>query len=183
MSHKTVLAIAAALTAFVLVVGGAVVGGVAYSRQTATANSTVDVNALVLEREAQYRALIDQANAQLADAYRSNSQSLTSQDAMLQTTTEQISTWITPEEAMSAAVISIPGAQVLQFPELVDFQGTVAYEVHLDSGTVYINASNGALIYDGTSQQSVANNQPTVTRSRQYHDDDFGEEYEHGGDD
>jgi hypothetical protein len=192
MSQKTALWIAAALTAFVLVVGGAVAGRVSQTQQAANATSTADVAALMLQRDAQYQALIEQANAQLAEAYNSNVvQAAPTQEPVVQATAEPTPDLITPQEAMSAAVLSVPGAKILRTPELVNFQGTVAYEVRLDKGVVYIDASNGALLYDGTAQQTMASNQPSTSATDPGqsnpptgdHDDDHGDDHESGDDD
>jgi uncharacterized membrane protein YkoI len=185
MSQKTALWIAAALTAFVLMVGGAVAGRISQSQQAASATSTstistADAQALILQREAEYKALIDQANAQLAEAY-SSQPAPAPQVAAAQPAAVPTPAYITLQEAMSAAVISVPGATVLRQPELVDFQGTVAYEVRLDKGVVYIDAGNGALLYDGTPKQSVASNQSPAPEPRHGDDDDHDDD--HGGDD
>ncbi|MFZ6030812.1 MAG: PepSY domain-containing protein [Chloroflexota bacterium] len=174
MSQKTALWVAAALTAFILVLGGAVAGRANQAQQAAGAIPTVDIETLILQREAKYKALLDQANAQLAEAYNS-AQTTAAQQVAAQPATVPTPGWISAEEAMSAAVISVPGAKVLRQPELVDFQGTVAYEVRLDKGTVYIDASNGALLYDGTARQSVASSQSPASETRHGDGDDHDE--------
>ena len=40
---------------------------------------------------------------------------------------------ITPDKAASVALSDVPGATLQKTPELVDFEGTVAYEVLLDN--------------------------------------------------
>jgi uncharacterized membrane protein YkoI len=186
MSQKTVLWIAAALTAFVLVVGGALAGRIRQAPRAANATATANVEAVILQREAEYQALIKQANDQLAEAYK-NPPPAVPQEPGAQPAATPTPEWITPKEAMSAAVISVPGAKILRQPELIDFQGTVAYEVRLDRGVVYIDASNGALLYNGTVQQEMANNQspapdPSLGNGHDDdHDDDHGNE--HGSDD
>lgn len=186
MSQKTTLWIAAALTAFVLVIGGAVAGRVSQAQQTTNATSTADVAALMVQREAEYQALLKQANDQLTQAY--NNQPATSSQVLAnQTTPTSSPERITAQQAMSAAVIAVPGAKVLQQPELVNFQGTVAYEVRLDQGSVYINASNGAILYNGATQQVMASNQSPAPESGHSddgdgdHDDDHDDD--HGDDD
>jgi len=40
-----------------------------------------------------------------------------------------------------------PGALALALPDLVDFQGNIAYEVRLDLGLVYVDANSGQILY------------------------------------
>lgn len=49
-------------------------------------------------------------------------------------------------EAAQIAQKLAPTAKVLGTPELVNFQGTVAYEVVLDQGKVYVDANNGNVL-------------------------------------
>ena len=58
---------------------------------------------------------------------------------------------VSAEQAGSIALGTVGGATLLQEPRLVSFQGTVAYEVELDQGTVLVDASSGQVLYDGTS--------------------------------
>jgi len=180
MTQKTTLWIAAALTAFVLFIGGAVAGIINQPQQTAQASATADLEALLVQREAEYKALIDQANTQLAEAYR-NQQTVSMPETMDQSTFVPPTDWITTEQAMSAAVINVPGARILRLPEMVDFQGTVAYEVSLDKGMVYIDASNGTLLYNAATEQATMNSQPQGSNSYQDddHDDNHDDEDDH----
>lgn len=56
---------------------------------------------------------------------------------------------ISPDAAAGIALGAAPGATLTRAPELVSFQGMVAYEVVLDRGTVYVDANNGQLLYNG----------------------------------
>jgi uncharacterized membrane protein YkoI len=56
---------------------------------------------------------------------------------------------ISSDMAATIALNAVPGATLTQQPELVDFQGTVAYEVVLDRGNVYVDASSGQILYNG----------------------------------
>jgi len=179
MNQKFVLTLAASLTAFVLVMGGAIAGKLAAPAAPAAAAATVpiptDVQNLYAEREAEYQARLDEANQALAEAYAQQDsananaapveEQSQSQDPAIPGVT------LTPQEAMSAAIITVPGAQILRIPELVNFQGIVAYEVKLDLGTVYIDASNGAALYNGAVQPQAP------AKAYKEHDDD----HENGG--
>lgn len=55
--------------------------------------------------------------------------------------------------AMDSALAAIqavnPAAKLLQSPDMVMYENTVAYEFIFDMGTVYVTATDGALLYDG----------------------------------
>src|SRR5581483_4051927 len=55
---------------------------------------------------------------------------------------------ITPDMAAAIALNVVPGGQLTRPPELVDFQGTVAYEVMLAQGAVYVDANTGQVLYN-----------------------------------
>src|SRR5436309_3117530 len=56
---------------------------------------------------------------------------------------------ISADQAVGVALSSAPGASLAQQPRLVNFQGYAAYEVRLDKGYVYIDATSGHLLYNG----------------------------------
>lgn len=56
---------------------------------------------------------------------------------------------ITAKEAAAFALRAAPGAALIGTPELVDFQGKVAYEVVLSLGKVYIEPNLGDVLYNG----------------------------------
>ncbi len=49
-----------------------------------------------------------------------------------------------------------PAAVLLQQPEMVMYENNVAYEFVFDMGTVYVTASDGALLYDGIAMNARA---------------------------
>ncbi|MFD3164999.1 PepSY domain-containing protein [Herpetosiphon sp. NSE202] len=53
---------------------------------------------------------------------------------------------ISAEQASQLALAAAPGASLLATPELVNYAGTAAYEVRLDRGLVYIDATTGAVL-------------------------------------
>jgi hypothetical protein len=65
------------------------------------------------------------------------------------------------------------GAILTGAPDLVSFQGVVAYEVLLDRGTVYVEANSGQILYNGA---AVA----VTSGGGEHHE---GSEHEGGGDD
>jgi uncharacterized membrane protein YkoI len=58
--------------------------------------------------------------------------------------------------AQIAAQTAASGAVLSGNAELVNFQGTVAYEVVFDSGKIYVDASTGAVLYNGTVSSAPA---------------------------
>lgn len=63
---------------------------------------------------------------------------------------------ISADNAGAIALAAEPGTQLMATPELVDFQGTVAYEVVLDAGKVYVDANTGQILYDGVAANKMA---------------------------
>jgi hypothetical protein len=55
---------------------------------------------------------------------------------------------ITSDDAANIALSSVPGSSLMQQPRLVNFNGTVAYEVQLNLGYVYVDAQSGQVIYN-----------------------------------
>jgi len=53
------------------------------------------------------------------------------------------------DQAAQIAANLVPNAQLVRTPELVDLQGTVAYEVVLKQGVAYIDANTGAVLFNG----------------------------------
>jgi uncharacterized membrane protein YkoI len=147
MNQKYTLTLAAAITAFILVVGGGIANGLAHPAvATYSVPPVGDIQALYVQREAAYQAQIDKANKALAEAY---AQQGTGSTANLSKSASMSDVALTPQDAMSTAIIAAPGATVLSMPELVNYQGVVAYEVKLNLGVVYIDASNGTMLYNG----------------------------------
>ncbi len=161
MNQRTALTLAAALTAFVLVVLGSLVFRLTQSSSATTVSSTAtvstattasnpDVQAIMQQRETAYQQALEQANQQLQDAYaREHNLNQQPQTQLGAATTNGFA--ISGEQASSNALNLLTGAALLKAPELVSFQGTPAYEVTLDKGTVYIDANNGQVLYSDTS--------------------------------
>lgn len=55
---------------------------------------------------------------------------------------------ISVDQAAESARLANPGAQITRTPELVNFRGTLAYEVMLDRGPAYVHAATGRVIYN-----------------------------------
>nr|WP_290670511.1 PepSY domain-containing protein [Ardenticatena sp.] len=74
---------------------------------------------------------------------------------------------VTAAQAAGIAQSVANGAALTGQPELVLFEGTPAYEVPFDRGMIYVDATTGAVLYNGTTP-------PPAVRD----DDDDDEEYE-----
>jgi hypothetical protein len=174
MTQKTALILSVVLTAFLLVTGGAVIARVsqpeaapvaapvAAAAPTAAVASdvTAQVQELVAQREAQYRQLIDQANQRLTDMNKQLAAVQAAQPAAparvsapaapapAQPAAPQIA--LSPDAARNIAIQASNFATMIRTPELVRFEGKVAYEVGFTRGAVYVDATTGAVLFNGT---------------------------------
>ena len=79
---------------------------------------------------------------------------------------------LTAEQATALAKQDAPNAILQATPELINYNGTAAYEVLLDSGTTYIDANLGAVLNPVAS--SVVSSD---YRAEGYDDDDHDDDY------
>jgi uncharacterized membrane protein YkoI len=186
MSQRHALMLAAALTAFVLVLIGGVAAGItqpwAANAAAPAASNTPDptVQAL-LARDAQYRQLIEQANQRLQQAYAQPQQPAEQQPAAQQPAAPQPSYPVSAEQAAGIAQQAAPGARLTRGAELVSFQGTVAYEVLFDLGAVYVDATSGAVVYNGATVTASA--PPFFGGEHEDHDNHESHDNHEGGED
>ncbi len=155
MSQKTMIALATSLTAFVLVIAGGVFARL--SSASAAPEPAAAVSAAVSDlwnqREAAYQSLIDQANQRLLAAEQSSTATAT---GATEGASQAFTANLTPAQAATLALMAAPGANVAAQPELVAFQGIPAYEVSTTFGMVYIDATTGSVLYNGTAQMTAA---------------------------
>jgi len=197
------------LGAFILVILGAVVGqtiqaaraGIPASppvEATPTPAADPQLEALLREREQAYRQLIAEANARLEQAYQ-QLQELSAQRAAASSEASQASgapaepqASISPARAIWIAMNAAPGSALMKEPELVLFQGALAYEVVLDQGTLYIDANTGRILYNGippviqvVQPQPVVQAQPSPKKgedkSAKEHEREHGKEHDKKG--
>jgi hypothetical protein len=85
-----------------------------------------------------------------------------------------------------------PNANLLRDPELVMYENTVAYEYVFDMGTIYVQASDGAIVYNGIAVMLEAQRQADAAaaaaaaqppRADSDDDDDHDEDHEDHDDD
>jgi hypothetical protein len=162
----------------------------------------IDLNAqmqeLIQQREAQYRLLIDQANQRLAamnqelsaaPAVVTSAQSAAPAPAAAPAVSTapaspsgpQIS--LSAEAARNIAIQAANFATMIRTPELVRFEGQVAYEVGFTRGVVYVDANSGAVLFNGT-QGHGGSSQPAAPSDQHEGEHEHEEEHEteHGED-
>jgi uncharacterized membrane protein YkoI len=170
MNQKYILILAAGITAFVLVIGGAIIGRAAGQPETVVTLTpdAAEIQNLYAQREAEYQARLEEANAALTAAY---AQQTATANSASQTAAQTVPATISPQDALRVVATLAPRAKLLSLPELVNYQGMAAYEVRLDVGTIYVDANTGTVLYDGTAQTQ------TTTQTRSFREDE-GHEWE-----
>jgi uncharacterized membrane protein YkoI len=185
MKQRLPLLIVVGLTAFMLVLGGGLAARLLESASAAPAADAAGASESVLpappydpavqtllDREAAYEQALQQANAQLQQAYQ-DQQRLADQVHVLQTQVQAPATTapagaatavepptppadppaptytLSPQQAALVALRVAQGATLTAAPDMVDFQGQTAYEVRLTRGTVYVDANSGQVLYNG----------------------------------
>ncbi len=164
--------------------------------------ATIDVNAqveqLLQQREAQYRQLIEEANQRLQQANRQLAASAAAAPAArpVQSAAStapaapaasaaqavQPTASLSTEAAQNIAIDASGGATMIRGPELVLFEGKVAYEVSFTRGAVYVDANDGTVLYNGThgnggqpSGGTHSQPQPTNGEHESEHEDSHSE--------
>jgi uncharacterized membrane protein YkoI len=174
MSQRTALWIATALTVFMLMVMGGVmyqvfqksVSNVQGLQTSAPAQNNTSADApqmandqglweQIAQRESEFRDLVQQANQKLDESYKQQ-QELTKQLQAIQAqqanerpqAVQQPQYAVSAQNAIAVALQAVPGAILVRPPELINFKDTPAYEVTLDQGVVYVNATTGEILYN-----------------------------------
>jgi hypothetical protein len=150
---KTVLMISIFLTVFVLGIVAAVGKVVADSRQP-VAVATAEVQQMIAERDAAYNQVIDEANQRLQSA----NQTIDTLNSQLQSAEAAKPVYFPIQEAAKAAMESAgDGAALANVPDLVDYQGSAAYEVSMaDGAVVYVDAVSGLVVYNSLTGDASA---------------------------
>lgn len=163
MNRRSMLMIAAVVTALVLVLIAVVAPGL-----TGTAGSPAPTTAAVPDQPASAPTTA----AQPAGAP-------TTAAAPAQTTTNAQTTGSYPVSADQAGTLAIsgaPGATLSGTPTLVSYQGIVAYEVPLSTGMAYVDATTGQVI-----ASFATNGGTTVNSGGTVQGGEGGESGEHEG--
>lgn len=78
---------------------------------------------------------------------------------------------VLPGQAAVIAMNAAPNAELIRAPELVNFQGTVAYQVALNQGDVYVDANSGqVLLNNAAAVQIGAGERRGVSERNQGHE-------------
>jgi uncharacterized membrane protein YkoI len=153
MKNKSLLAVSAFITVFVITIGIGVITKVSAKNLQTNSSPTVDATAFA-QRENEYQQIIYQANQQLEQA---NQQIATLAGQTLPAPTSQATSeyLFTAEQADSIAA-QVAGTAPSSLPELVNYSGTPAYEVVYANGNIYIDANTGEVLFNGL-QVTAAN--------------------------
>ncbi len=191
VKQRTALIIAAGATAFMLVTAGAVIRTASSQPQRAAALSpsttapVATIAAPAIDATAmQYRQLIDEANSRIQQLKDENARLRQEMDQAIagdNATAPQSAPAAGQISADSAAQVALnlaPGAQLLGTPELVNFQGAMAYEVLLNAGTVYVDANSGQPLHAISARQR---NRQRFEQDQNQHDDEHERQENHEG--
>lgn len=135
----------------VVIAGGVATSVLANNRSTGAPKlDAASAVATYQAREAEYRALLAQANGELEQA----NQQIT---AMARTITENASKNTYPVDAQTAMAIAYQSAgdYALSEPELVNYDGTAAYEVRFQNGAIYVDATTGEILFNAIQAPSA----------------------------
>ena len=154
MNQKVTIILSTIVTTFSLVLLGGVVGRVSSPVAAISPDTSVST---------------EQAPAQKAN-YAPQYEVVPAQ-APAQVPAQASTVAITSDQAALIALSNAPGASLTKTPELVDFEGSVAYEVMLNNGTLYINANDGQVLYNSLIVSATAN--------QGYEGEEYEEEEEH----
>ncbi len=161
MKQNTTLLLSLGITVFILVVIAGVMNPqiVLGKSNAADQQAVVDqqVQQALAEREAAYNQLLSEANQRLEEANQ-QIETMSQQVQQVQAAPEQQAQPVGPqyipvEAAQQAALAVAQDASLVKAPELVDFEGKVAYEVGFDKGNVYVDADSGEVLMNGTAPQ------------------------------
>ncbi|MEI8132022.1 MAG: PepSY domain-containing protein [Leptolinea sp.] len=146
MRSKIVLFVSIGLSVFLLLGAVGVANAMKSSGNNLSGNPTLSPEQVqqLAAREAAYNDLVVQANQRIetlnneVSALKENSSQAPSQPA------------ITADTAANTAIKEAGGEEaLLKIPELVNYQGTSAFEVKLEDGVVYVDAQSGKVIFNG----------------------------------
>ncbi len=143
MKPKTTLLVSIALTAFVLVIVANVVSSASAQGGSSIFGDDPQLQQAILDREATYNQMLEEANNRIVE--------LQAELDKQQGSVNDSEIKVTPEQAIQIAEGAAAfGATYLGNPELVSFEGAVAYEVPYQEGNIYIAADTGEVLFNGT---------------------------------
>lgn len=183
MFQKLFFGAAAAVTAFALVLLGGVLAQVSGAvGDGGGLGNEAAVQAQAAQRAAAYQQVIVQANGQLAQAYQQQqtlSQQLDQAQQKLADTQQQLAdaqqqaasaqqassssaaaTTMTVDQAASLAQQLVPRGRILKQPVMVNLQGSAAYEIQFDLGTLYLDPTSGQVLAAVPASKTGSTTQP-----------------------
>ncbi|HBF41860.1 MAG TPA: hypothetical protein DDW19_08905 [Anaerolineaceae bacterium] len=145
------------ITVFLVVIAGGVATTVLANNQAPKTNtiSAADAVSTYQAREAEYKALLDKANQQLELANQQLTALAGSSTPAPQEQNSSAEYPVTEEMAKSIA-FQVAKDYPLEDPELVNYNGTVAYEVKFKNGNIYVDAMTGQILFNGLTQPSTS---------------------------
>ena len=160
MEKKYLFGSAVILTLFIL---GGVIGitRAATNNQADLESANSEMQDQIAARESAYKALIAEANQQI--------ETLNSQVSALQDGSSMIDgqKTITAQEAVYFARNTLNEEDyLLKIPELANYQGHTVFEVSFTSGTVYVDAFSGEILYNSIPVK--IDEQQAITIARDY---------------
>jgi uncharacterized membrane protein YkoI len=158
MKSSKILVLSVFLTAAILVVIGGVTSNV-FANKTVAPTAAPQLVQAYQQREANYQQLLQQANEQLtkANTELQNLQNQVNQQKPAVVQPAAPAANISPDKAAEIGRQTAgPGEEPQKTPDLVDFQGKTAYEVVFDKGIVYLDASTGDILFNGTVPQQIS---------------------------
>jgi uncharacterized membrane protein YkoI len=190
MNQKTAFLFSGVLTAFLLVIGGGLVGHLAAPAPAAAAvamaapvvvvDPASQVIAQLQEREAAYQQLIDQANQRLQQAYdqqkataakinqaRSVAAAPRVQQPAAAAPVQPAAPMVSADAAINIGIDASGGKTMIRAPQLVLFEGKAAYEIGFTNGAIYVDANSGAVLYNGTTAPHASSGTPAATAPAQ----------------
>lgn len=143
MKQRTAVLLTTALTAFVIVMTLGVTGAMSFRSQTSTSDPEV------MDSAATEVIAVPEPPATATQLAATN-------------------TPLATEPVAPAGVVQPDdGQQPAAQPELVDYEGTPAYEIKYDGGVMYVDARTGAILYDTRLDGMVTQLEPQV-RANQF---------------
>lgn len=168
------LLVAASATVFIAVIISVVVTQLTMASASAASQPAVTtrqtpspvIDVLVQQREATYQARLAHANQTIAQSQAELQKSQATAAALAQKYNDIVSAppaataipaRIVPAAALAIAQSLDPNLRLLQDVTIVPYQHVAAYEFVFDRGTVYVAATNGAVLANGIVPPTVGN--------------------------
>jgi uncharacterized membrane protein YkoI len=143
MTTKKAILISAVSVALILLISFGITTVLAINRNSSQIDA--EVASRIAEREVAYRQLIEEANLRI--------QALNAQVQGV-SPASQAQGMLTADGVLSIAYQVVGNDQVLSgVPQLVNFQGTTAYEIPFINGMMYVDANSGAVLSNNVRTQ------------------------------